>query len=119
VCQKPSKVEIRSKVSGVLSDPRTTEYEYDAVSKLVTKITVQDPSNPASTVAYNFEYDQAPGYAWSAWLPTKQTGPDSRNCSATGTWDLLGVDGRCPACRSGVSVGARSSACLPYVIARA
>ncbi|MFN6195717.1 MAG: hypothetical protein ACK5BN_18050, partial [Planctomycetota bacterium] len=84
VCKKPAKRLLLSKRGGTVHQ-RVTTFEYDPVSRLVTKVrmpnpeTVQSGPTPAE-VEYRYTYVQLNGGAgWGAWQPQTEVTPD-------GTW---------------------------------
>lgn len=81
VCQKPIERQIRS-TRGSTTSTRTTEYEYDVTTKLLTKRIEPNPETgsgpPAATREWTYSYVQAAtsGQVWGAWLPAQEVTPD-------------------------------------------
>lgn len=90
VCQKPTERRIIA-VRGAFTETRTTKFEYDAVSKLLTKrseINPQTGSGAPAEVHWDYSYVRAmaSGQLWGAWLPNEEVTPDGTYKYVYGAW---------------------------------
>src|SRR5690606_20243316 len=82
-CSKPTKVAITGFMDDGSSVTRVFEYEYDPVTRLLTKAVLPNPSTdpaapPTVEVVYTYRTEASPGNGihWSSWVLWKKTTPD-------------------------------------------